>query len=306
MKKRIYFIIFLVVLSFSLFAAETRKPRLYLKFSGIGSIANGGDFNDFIDRNDFYLTDINNSSDLYTISTSQTSFFRGFAGEIGVNVKSYAVGISFGYIEKNFHIDYHYADDDSDYVESYTRDHTFSAIPIFLYIHYKIIGTRFLTAYLTLGEGVYLAKYRDDRSITYENFQNESGDDITFVESYIESKKNRLGFHLGTTIDLNITGNFSLSIEAAYRFVSFKEMVANSYYKDDVEEDEEEGDFYYWINSRNESAQFTIGPPTNKIFWGGEPAKLNLNGFSFSIGIKITFGSRSQKKVEKIAPPEQY
>ena len=306
MKKQVFCIILVLAVGLGLFPAEKSKPRFYLKFDGIGSIASGGDFQDFADRNETYFNSLAQYPDLYTISFTKKPFFRGFGGEIGVAVKSYAVGISFGYIEKNIHIEYHHADSTSGYKEDYTRDHTFSAIPIFLFIHYKLIDSRFLTAYFTIGEGVYLATYRDDRSITYEGYKNPKGLPITEAVSVIESKKNRLGFHVGATIDLNITANLALSLAAGYRLVSFKDMVAESYYKDNLEEDTGEGDFYYWINNKNESSQFTIGAPTNKANWDGEPAKLNMNGFSFSVGIKITLGSNKKSKTEKIAVPEEY
>lgn len=297
MKKQIIsIVIFLLVLGLGLFPAEFQKPRFYIKFNGIGSLANGGDFGDFVERNETYFTDLNNSSDSYTISLTQAPYFRGFGGEIGFEAKKFAVGISVGYIEKTFSIDYNYNADNSDLVDNYTRDYTFSAIPIFLFVHYKIIDTRMLTAYLTLGEGVYLARYRDERAQTYENY------DFTFTNSFVESKKNRLGVHLGTTIDLNISANLALSIEAAYRLTSFKEMIAESYYEDDIQVVEVEGDFYYWINNRTEQGRFEVGDPGDRLFWDGEPTELNLNGFSLSVGIKITFGSKKKIEPVKVAP----
>ena len=188
-----------------------------------------------------------------------------------------------GYIEKTFHIDYHNESETSDFVDNYTRDHTFSAIPIFLFVHYKIIDTRLLTTYLTIGEGVYVARYRDERVQTYENYS------LTFANSYIESKKNSLGFHIGATIDLNISANLALSIEAAYRLTNFKEMTAELYFEDDDQQVEDEGDFYYWINNRTDQARFEVGDPGDRLFWDGLPTELNLNGFSLSVGIKITF-----------------
>jgi len=295
-KHFISIVIFLLVMAQGLFAVEFQKPRFYIKFKGIGSLSGGGDFGDFADRNETYFTALNNTSDSYTISVTRPSYFRGYGGEIGIDTKRFAVGISAGYIEKNFHIDYHYASDTSAFVDDYTIDYTFSAIPIFLFVHYKLIDTRFLTTYLTIGEGVYLARYRDDRTETYENYS------LTFANSYIESKKNSLGFHIGATIDLNISSNLALSIEAAYRLTTFKEMIAESYYEDDNQQVEAEGDFYYWINNRTYQGRFEVGDPGDRAFWDGLPTELNLNGFSLSIGIKITFGSRKKTKPVKVAP----
>lgn len=299
MKTKTYIIsifILLLAVRHSLFAVEFQKPRFYIKFKGIGSLSDGGHFGDFVDRNEPYFTGLNNTSDSYTISVTRLPYFRGYGGEIGFDANKFAVGISGGYIEKTFHIDYHYASDTSAFVDNYTIDYTFSAIPIFLFVHYKLINTRFLTTFLTIGEGVYLARYRDDRAETYENYS------LTFANSYIESKKNSLGFHIGVTIDLNISTNLALSIEAAYRLTSFKEMIAESYYEDDGQQVENEGDFYYWINNRTDQGRFEIGDPGDRVFWDGFPTELNLNGFSLSVGIKITFGSKRRRKPVKIAP----
>ncbi len=295
-KHIITIIILLLAAGHSLVAAEFQKPRFYIKLKGIGSLSGGGDFGDFLDRNETYFTGLNNSSATYTISVTRPPYFRGYGGEIGFDANKFAVGISAGYIEKTFHIDYHYASDTSDFVDNYARDHTFSAIPIFLFVHYKLIDTRFLTTYLTIGEGVYLARYRDDRVQTYENYS------LTFANSYIESKKNSLAFHIGATIDLNISANLALSIEAAYRLTHFKEMIAESYYEDDEQQVEDEDDFYYWINNRTDQGRFEVGDPGDRAFWDGLPTELNLNGFSLSVGIKITFGSKRKPKPVKVAP----
>ncbi|UCH94538.1 MAG: hypothetical protein JSV88_30320, partial [Candidatus Aminicenantes bacterium] len=254
MKTHVIIIfILLLVIGQGLFSAVSQRPRFYIKFKGIGSLAAGGDFGDFADRNETYFTGLNNTSDSYNISVTRAPYFRGYSGEIGFDTDKFAVGISMGYIEKNFHIDYHYESQDPDFQDNYTRDHTFSAVPIFLFIHYKIIDTPVLTTYLTIGEGVYLAKYRDELVQTFENYS------LTFTNISFESRKNRLGLHIGTTIDLNISRNLALSVDAAYRLASFKEMIAETYYEDDEQQVEDEGDLYYWINNRTGQARFEIG-----------------------------------------------
>jgi hypothetical protein len=299
-KQLIGLVILLLAMGQGLVRAEFQHPRFYIKFNGVGSNAAGGDFSDFLDRNETYFTGLVTSAAGYNISITRPPLFRGFSGEIGVDVEKYAVGLSMGYIEKKFHIDYRYLDETSGFEDRYTRDHTFSAIPIFLFIHYKIINTRVLTTYFTLGEGVYLARYRDERSQTYQNYS------LTFANSLLESKKNRLGFHAGVTIDLNISSNLAISVEGAYRLTSFKEMAAESYYEDDNQQVTDEGDFYYWINNRTGQGRFDIGAPVDKAFWDGLPTQLNLNGFSFGVGIKITFGSKKKRKPVKVAPPDEY
>ncbi|NIM16012.1 MAG: hypothetical protein GTO45_28760 [Candidatus Aminicenantes bacterium] len=278
--------------------SKFQKPRFYIKLKGIGNLADGGDFGDFVDRNDIYFNDLNNSPENYDITvTTPPAYFRGFGGEIGLETKRYAVGISAGYIEKKFHLDYHFENEITGFEDNYVREHKFSAIPIFLLIHYKIINTSFFAASFTIGQGVYLGTYRDDREQTFKNY------DKTFVNSYVESNQARLGFHLGTTLEIKITRNLGLFAEAAYRLVKFAEMEAKDYYEDDDVVNENEGDFYYWTNRRTDEAQFGIGENT-RIYWDSILAELNLNGFSFSVGIKITFGSGKEAKPVKIAPQD--
>jgi hypothetical protein len=280
--------------------SKFQKPRLYIKLNGTGNLAGGGDFGDFVDRNDIYFNDLNNSPDSfesYDNAVTTPAFFRGFGGEIGLETKRYAVGISAGYIEKKFHLDYHFEKESTGFEDDYVREHKFSAIPIFLLIHYKIINTSFFAASFTIGQGVYLGTYRDDREQTFKNY------DRTFVNSYVESNQARPGFHLGTTIEIKITRNLGLFAEAAYRLVKFAKMEAKDYYEDDDLVNENEGEFYYWTNRNTGEAQFGIGEST-RLKWDSIRAELDLNGFSFRAGIKITFGSGKKVKPAKIAPLE--
>jgi hypothetical protein len=280
--------------------SKFQKPRLYIKLKGMGNLANGGDFGDFVDRNGVYFNNLNNSSDDYDITvTMPPAYFLGFGGEIGLETERYAVGISAGYIEKKFQLDYHFENESTGFEDEYVHEYKFSAIPIYLMIHYKIIDTSFFTASFTIGQGVYLGRYRDDRAQTFKNHE----DGKTFVNSYVESNQARLGFHLGTTIDIKITRNLGLFVEAAYRLVKFAEMEARDYYEDDKVANENEGEFYYRTNRRTGEAEFAIGI-SDRFFWDSTPAELNLNGFSFSVGIKIIFGSGKEAKPVKIAPQD--
>jgi hypothetical protein len=286
--------------TFTYAAKKDGKPRLYIKFKGIGTTATGGDYGNFVDRNETYFNDLGSSSGDYTIGVTTTPFFRGYGGEIGFETPTFAFGFSAGYIEKNFHLDYHYLDPVSSFEDNYTRDYRFSAIPLFLFIHYKLIDTSFLSAFVTIGQGVYLATYRDDLAQTFNNY------DLQYVNSYIEGKKNFLGFHLGISLDFKISRNLAVFVEGAYRLVRFREIEAKDFYEDNTltEPAVNEGELYYWTNNRTDEARLVIGDAGNRIFWDSLPAELDLNGFSLSVGIKITFGSGKTKKPVKIAPQD--
>lgn len=286
MKKKSFLLLVLVFVllfegSTGTLLSASKKPRLYIKIKGNVSFSSGGDFGDFVDRNDIYYNEVDIESDNYV--TTKRPFFQGFGGEIGVEVKKHAVGIGFGYISRTFKIDYHSEPDSSGYTENYVGEYEFSAIPIFLFIHYKIVDRRFIKAFLTLGEGVYLATYKDNGAIIYENA------DLTFANRYVKSKKNNLGFHVGASIDFNISRNLALFIDAGYRLTRFKEMKADEFYEDDNgQEINEDQEFYYGTNIRTGRARFTAGE-AGGIFWDEELTKLNLNGFSLSAGVKIIF-----------------
>ncbi len=286
--KRQLFLVFVMVFAYlwtgicSTLWSESKKPRFYIKLKGNASFSSGGDFGDFVDRNDLYFNQLNNGTDTI-VSTTKRPFFQGYSGEIGVEVRKHAVGISIGYISRNLDIDYHYESGSSDYEENYVRKHKFSAIPIFLFIHYKIVDRRFIKAFLTIGEGVYLATYREDLTMTFENA------DLTFANGYLKGKKNNLGFHVGASIDFNIFRNLALSVDAGYRLANFKEMKADDFYEDDNGQALiEEQDFYYATNRNTERARFTAGE-AGGVFWDEQLAVLNLTGFTVNVGLKIIF-----------------
>jgi hypothetical protein len=250
---------------------------------GSASFSSGGDFGDFVDRNHLYLNELSRTDEKYDITTVKDSFFKGFSGEVGIEVEKYAAGISVGYIGRKYDIESHFEAATSDLEEDYTRSYSFSAVPIFFYIHYKVVNSRFLKAFFTIGEGVYLATYKDDRAITFEN------SDRTFVDSYVKARKNHLGFHAGVSLDFNITRNLALFVDAGYRLVSFKEIKADEYYEDDFEQEfNEDQEFYYGISRITEDGRLTAGPGIG-IFWDELPAEFNMNGFSLNVGVKIIF-----------------
>lgn len=276
-----------------------KKPRLYFKVQGMGSNATGGHFGDFTEINEIYFNSLPASDSNYDVTTDVPSNFLGYGAEIGLETKRYSVGLSVGYIEKNFHLDYYYGED-SGYVNSYTRDHTFSAVPIFFLVHYKVVETSFLTLNLTVGEGVYLGKYKDERFQEYENY------DIASVHSIIECKKARLGFQAGITVDLKISQNLALSVAATYRTVRFEELEGSSYYEDvdtkgAASASESEGAFNYWYNDFTGEARFGLDDPPGTR-WSNDPALLDLDGFSISVGLKLTFGRVRKSAVKKVAP----
>ncbi len=278
--------------------AKPQKPRFYIKFNGMGSVTTGGDYGLMVKANELFFPDLDASSTTTSIQTKTDRFFRGYGGEIGFETPRFAVGVSAGYLEKNFAVTAHETWD-LGAVSDYTRNFQFSALPLFVMIHYKVIDTSFLSAFVTVGEGVYLAKYRDEFAQTLQN------QTLTFANKVVEGKRNSLGFQIGTTVDLKFTRNLAIFLEATYRLVQFKELKATDYYEDDERVITKEGNLYYWLNSITGETRFAVGAPTvSQLPWEGLPAVLNLNGFSFSAGIKIIFGRGKTAEPIRIPPAE--
>lgn len=278
-----------------------KKPRLYFKVQGMGTNATGGHFGDFTELNKVYFNSLPANDSRYDVTTDIPTNFIGYGAEVGLETKRYSVGLSVGFIEKNFHLDYNFSDD-SGYVNNYTRDHTFSAVPIFFLVHYKVMETSFLSLNLTVGEGVYLGKYKDERNQTYKNY------DIASVHSIIESTKAVLGFQAGVTIDMKISQNLALSVAATYRSARFKELEGSSLYEEINDEGvatmtEAEGAFNYWANSHTGEIRFGLDDPPGPK-WTNEPAEFDLNGFFLSVGLKLTFGRARRSGIKKVAPEE--
>lgn len=285
-------------------ANENGSPRFYFQFNVTRTNPYAGHFGDFIEKSQVYFNSFTTTPG-YTISTEKDSFFLGYRGEIGLQVKNIAIGFSAGFISRDFSVKSLYENPTDGSVETYSHRYRFSAVPIFLFLHYRLFNSRWLSGYLTVGEGVYLGKLRDDRSITYENNPAELVNN--YVNSYIDATRNQLGFHFGTSIDIKLTGNIAISIEGAYRWVKFKDITAQGYYEDNqVTGVKTKGDYYLWENSRTGEVRFGIGKESPGARWSSTPVRLDLDGFFLGVGIKITLGSSKKKVQTKQAPLDPY
>lgn len=248
MKKQqliVWLLLFLVFINSGVLFSETSKPKLFIKFNGTTAFSSAGDFGDFMEKNAVVTKSVANNE-------PSRPNFRGYGGEIGFEMKRHSVGIGAGYIER--------------YLDAGSR-YSFSAIPIFLFIRYKLINGSFLKASVSLGEGVYLATYQEKMAETV----------------LLKSKKNSLGFHGGLSLDFNIFKFLALFVDGGYRLVSFKGMVGKDYRNAGAPL---EGDLYYQENASTGQYSFFIKQPKKNVP-ASRPAALNLNGFILSAGLKI-------------------
>jgi len=283
-------ILFLFFINFSesLFpASKYSKPRLFIKFRGNINFLDGGDFNDMIDEDRVYFDGLINSGKDYVITTETNSFFTGYGVEIGLEAGKYAVGIEIGFLVREYLIDFSLSEQQWNYRADYIWDQKFNAIPIIVNHYFKIINSKFITSFVTIGGGIYLSKIAYSRNDTYLN------ETISFANTNLEARRNFLGLHLGVTMEFNFTSNVVLFIDAMYRYVGFKNYSATLNYENDNLSIEVEGDLFYLINKNSGKGKFWVGNYDEEV-WDEYPVSLNMNGFSLAAGIKIIFGSKGK------------
>lgn len=207
-------------------------------------------------------------------------------------------------------------------------EHKLTAIPVTVNTYFFIPVTSKAELFITGGVGYYFGKlkyntpyqydwdlqadyYLDDGtylfSLEYDNYSEEG----TYT---YEAECKKIGFHAGIGIDIMLYSNISLVVEGNYRYVNFKDWNGNgkeewSWYEEWKWSDEL--DIYYDSDSGSESWKEKIwyweyddsdtGERYKRIFLLDEKpeadaerknvrqAKINLNGFSLRVGIKISF-----------------
>ena len=201
------------------------------------------------------------------------------------------------------------------------------AIPITFNIYYFLPISEKAKFFITGGIGYYFGKlkynmpYISDYEYTEDHYLNDGTHLDTLISNYSEDgtesyevKCNEVGFHGGLGFEYKIFSNISLSAEGIYRYVEFNDW--NGSWSDNwnwnlTEGWEREG---YDESSGSESKSINSGkmwyyeeeysdleeqyryiqlyetkPALKEGISNIRQAKINLNGFSFRIGIKISF-----------------
>ena len=283
-------VLFLVggLISPPLAAATTpyAKPRLFLAFCGEISFLADGDFGDMVEGAKLYYGGLHDPGAGHVASWDEYANYPGYEGEIGIRAGRYAVGIGVGFLSRRFTLEYD-ADDPGDGGQNLLSwDRRFSAVPIMIYNHFYFLDSKVVSAYLTLGGGVYLGEYREMREdVSITATMN------TTIQKKIEGRRNFLGLHLGMTLDLNLGQNVALFAEVMGRIVSFKDISATGVRQKNGEiTKEEEGDLEFIVNGETGEGIFWVGAYDDP--WSGGPAELKMNGVALRVGLKITLGKK--------------
>lgn len=250
--------------------SKYKKGGLYLKLYGGANFLNGGDFSHMIRNNE------RNNEDL--LSTKKLPFYTDFGGELGYDFGRIGVAVEVGRISKNFHA----IRDDNEFYGGW--DHTFSAVPILLNVYLKITQSSSINAYLTGGGGIYFGKYNEKWNWAYKAYE------YSFQAGAEKSTGKMFGFHLGGTLEFNISKKLQLFAQSRWRFVSFKNMVGTgqifiehlnyiTYYG---------GDLYYVSVTDGTSSGFYFVSDIN-VNDAGRKAVLKMDGLALTLGIKFNF-----------------
>jgi len=250
--------------------SKFKKGGFYLKLYGGANFLNGGDFSHMIRTNE------RDNEDL--LSTKKLPFYTDFGGELGYDFGRIGVAVEVGRISKNFHA----IRDDNEFYGGW--DHTFSAVPILLNVYIKITQSSSINAYLTGGGGIYFGKYNEKWNWAYKAYE------YSFQAGAEKSTGKIFGFHLGGTLEFNISKKLQLFAQSRWRFVSFKNLVGTgqvfiehlnylTYYG---------GDLYYVSATDETSSGFYFVSDIN-VNETGRKAVLKMDGLALTFGIKFNF-----------------
>ena len=230
-----------------------------------------------------------------------------------------------GTVNKSFYY-YNYSLTDN---HSEEPEYELIAIPVTFNIYYFIPITKRAEFFITGGIGYYFGKlkynmpYISDQEYTEDQYLNDGTYLDTWIRNYsytgtesYEVKCNEVGFHGGLGFEYKIFSNISLVAEGNYRYVKFKDW--NGSWSDNWNWDRTWGwsDTGYSEDSGSETDSIDSGkiwyyeeeysdlgkqyrymqlyeeepiPDPEEGISNIRQAKINLNGFSFRIGIKISF-----------------
>ncbi len=203
-------------------------------------------------------------------------------------------------------------------------EHKLTVIPLTFSLYLYVPMGNMADFFITGGAGYYLGKL--EATQTYESdydYQEDYYDSSdTYLFSYydrfaVEGTKiyeatcNAIGYHGGAGLDIKFSPNMSLVIEGNYRSVTFSDWEGNAtddwdyymkwgfsstYIEDSGTVNEEfEGQLWYYesVDSLEGITMAQIDlfeeEPDSEDYKNIRLAEINLNGFSFRAGIKISF-----------------
>ena len=214
-------------------------------------------------------------------------------------------------------------------IDNYTEEpeYRLTAIPVTLNAYFFTPINNRAKAFIVVGIGYYFGQLKYNNPYQSDSEYNEDyyANDDTYLYSWLDdysyngaetyqAKCNRIGFYGGVGLDFKLFSGISLVAEGNYRYVNFKNWKGS--WSDNWSWDEEWGWSDQTLNEDSGSVNESISnakfwaydyedsdlekqylcllfneeePPSQPGMLNIRQAKINLNGFAFRLGIKISF-----------------
>ncbi|MCP5106753.1 MAG: hypothetical protein GY950_25435 [bacterium] len=255
-----------------------KRSGIYVKVFGGIDFLNGGDFNTLIDTNEPFYRELYNPS-----KTRKAPFFWSLGGEIGYTIGKFSVGFEYARITRDYKIQ-----SPLNYLETNhgEQTHRFSARALLFNLHFKVLDTRALSAYISGGGGIYYGTYNGHLGYVLRsnpNLPTSTNEDVS---------QKSTGFHVGAVVDFYLSKKFAFSAAARYRAVNFNDMYGEGSLSFFEEHHGSraiyEGDLMFDDGSENRPAGFYVSEelisfPAEEL----RKARLNLTGLEITFGLKL-------------------
>jgi opacity protein-like surface antigen len=325
MRKFCVFVSMSILFICPVFSQSKFSIRL---IGGISTIT-GGDLNEDIRQFHRFMSNLNGVSGYSAnLDLNEMNFMFNLGGELVYRFNNnFGLGIGTEYLARNVKGPAKIAYSDSTeywwgtgfdiYDEVNTHSYTLKAIPILLNLYYFIPWGQNKSIFLNFGIGYYFGSLKHKSEFQWTS---EYSEDSWFYLDYLwnysatgfldeKTKTTTFGFHGGIGINLNLTSQIGVLIEARGRVVNFEDWDGDRLYEQSWEE-------YEWLEDQGRKL-LDLGSEQEKIagkLWlisfndkttdkkykqilvfDKEPeisirrAKIDLNGITLRVGIIIQF-----------------
>lgn len=276
-------ILSMTLIAFFFLTGLTHAQVLSLKFTGSFSTVSIGDYNDFGEGVEKYI------SDFAELTSGRTSgeFKRlnlGFeyGGEILLKIyKGFEIGVGVEYIQRNSKSEFT-LETPFFWNLNYTIEPYFEVIPIKLSVYYFMPAISPLKLFLNAGVGYYFGKITNTSTIGATDFWSETN---------FEVKDRAFGFHGGIGLEIKLAPRVVLFLEGEARYCKLKSWEGEETYQDsDGLTDLRKGTLFYYEKKDTDTGNFypTISMDI-PIGIYPEHFEADISGFSLRTGIIIKF-----------------
>ncbi len=224
----------------------------------------------------------------------------GYGGAIEAYINfipQFGMGVGVGYVHASTQMTYNYSSIFTSWEKALSPE--ISALPITFSLYFGIPLGNAVKIYACGGIGYYVVNF--DWSSIWNFYQ--LGDTADYLNDFY-MKENKIGFHGGLGIELNLNRSFSFVIEAGGRYAKLMDLRGTSKYKvylnHEISVDEAEDNVILWYGEYERDGKWYPS-----LSFGEEPSgadvrnirrgEIALTGYSVQIGFKIKFSTFSAR-----------